>query len=169
MMTATDPNTSDAKCSASASSAWLLVSRAVRCSARARQKLTAISTSRTTNGTADSVGGGRAVAQMAPGLDHDAAGQHIEHRDHAERRQALDLAVAVVMFLVGGRSETRTTSQVMTVATRSTEQCSASEISARLPMATPTTNLIAAMLALAKIEIAAARDFAGDGSLMGAV
>ena len=57
-MTALDPNTSEAKCSASASSAWLLVSSAVRCSARARQKLTAISTTRTTNGTAESVGGG---------------------------------------------------------------------------------------------------------------
>ena len=41
------------------------------------------------------------------------------------------------------------------VATRSTELCSASEISARLPIATPTTNLIAAMLALAIIETAA--------------
>ena len=46
----------------------------------------------------------------------------------------------------------------MTVATRSTEECSASEISARLPMAMPTTNLAAAMPALAKIEIAATRD-----------
>ena len=44
----------------------------------------------------------RAFAQMAPGLHQDAAGQHIEHRDDAERRQALDLAVAVMMFLVGG-------------------------------------------------------------------
>ena len=44
----------------------------------------------------------RAFAQAAPGFDQDAARQHIEHRDHAERRQALDLAVAVMMFLVGG-------------------------------------------------------------------
>ena len=44
----------------------------------------------------------RAFAQAAPGFDQDAAGQHIEHRDDAERRQALDLAVAVMMFLVGG-------------------------------------------------------------------
>ena len=41
------------------------------------------------------------------------------------------------------------------VATTSTEECSASEISARLPMAMPTANLVAAMPALAKIEIAA--------------
>jgi len=38
---------------------------------------------------------------------------------------------------------------------RSTELCSASEISARLPIATPTTNLTAAMLALATMETAA--------------
>ena len=57
-MTATEPSTSEAKCSASAASAWLLVSRAARCSARARQKLTTISTSSTTNGIAESVGGG---------------------------------------------------------------------------------------------------------------
>ena len=43
----------------------------------------------------------------------------------------------------------------MTVATTSTEECKASEISARLPMAMPTANLAAAMPALAKIEIAA--------------
>ena len=43
----------------------------------------------------------RAFAQAAAGLDQDAARQHIEHRDDAERRQALDLAVAVMMFLVG--------------------------------------------------------------------
>jgi hypothetical protein len=44
------------------------------------------------------------------------------------------------------------------VATTSTEECSASEISARLPIAAPTTNLATAMPALAKIEIAATRD-----------
>jgi len=44
------------------------------------------------------------------------------------------------------------------VAATSTEECSASEISARLPMAIPTTNLAVAMPALAKIEIAATRD-----------
>ncbi|GAB1716595.1 MAG: hypothetical protein NTAFB05_16370 [Nitrobacter sp.] len=49
----------------------------------------------------------------------------------------------------------RTTIQVATVATRSTELCRASEINARLPIATPTTNLIAAMLALAIIETVA--------------
>ena len=46
----------------------------------------------------------------------------------------------------------------MTVATTSTEECSASEISARLPMAMPTTNFAAAMAALAKTDIAATRD-----------
>src|SRR4051812_24728454 len=57
----------------------------------------------------------------------------------------------------------------MTVATRSTEECSASEISARLPMATPTTNLVAAMPALAKIEIAATRVLTlAMGALIGA-
>src|SRR4051794_6629009 len=56
----------------------------------------------------------------------------------------------------------------MTVATRSTEECSASEISARLPIATPTTNLVAAMPALAKIEIAATRVLTVTmGALMG--
>src|ERR1700712_2645717 len=43
----------------------------------------------------------------------------------------------------------------MTVATRSRDECSASEISASEPIAIPTTNLAAAMPALAKIEIAA--------------
>ena len=46
------------------------------------------------------------------------------------------------------------------VATTSTDEWRASEISARLPMATPTTNLATAMPALAKIEIAATRDLA---------
>ncbi len=41
------------------------------------------------------------------------------------------------------------------VATRSTEECRASEISASEPMAMPTTSLAAAMLPLARIEIAA--------------
>ena len=41
------------------------------------------------------------------------------------------------------------------VATTSTEECRASEISARVPIAMPTANLAAAMPALAKIEIAA--------------
>ncbi|BCA02738.1 hypothetical protein BDS110ZK25_07610 [Bradyrhizobium diazoefficiens] len=41
------------------------------------------------------------------------------------------------------------------VATRSTEECRASEISASEPIATPTTNFAAAMLPLAKIEMAA--------------
>ena len=44
------------------------------------------------------------------------------------------------------------------VATTSTEECSASEISARLPMEMPTANFAAAIAALAKIEIAATRD-----------
>ena len=58
MMTATEPSTSEVKCSASAASAWLLVSRAVRCRARARQKFTAISITSTTKGTAETIGGG---------------------------------------------------------------------------------------------------------------
>ncbi len=57
-MTAKEPSTSDAKCSASAASAWLRVSRAARCSARARQKLTAMSMTSTTKGMAEMVGGG---------------------------------------------------------------------------------------------------------------
>jgi hypothetical protein len=47
------------------------------------------------------------------------------------------------------------------VATTSTDECRASEISARLPMAMPTTNLATAMPALTKIEIAATRDLVG--------
>ena len=43
----------------------------------------------------------------------------------------------------------------MTVATTSTEECRASEISASEPIAMPTANFAAAMPALAKIEIAA--------------
>src|SRR6476659_3880028 len=46
----------------------------------------------------------------------------------------------------------------MMVATRSIEECSASEISASEPIAMPTTNLAAAMPPLAKIEIAATVD-----------
>src|ERR1700731_2447138 len=46
----------------------------------------------------------------------------------------------------------------MRVATTSTEECRASEISARLPIAIPTTNLAAAMAPLANTEIAATRD-----------
>ena len=55
------------------------------------------------------------------------------------------------------------------VATRSIEECSASEISARLPIAMPTTNLAAAMPPLAKIEIAATEVLLGwdHGLLMG--
>ena len=100
-MTAIEPSTSEAKCSASAASAWLWVSRAVRCSARARQKLTAISISSTTKGIAESVGGGAPSRKPAPGFDQDAAGQHVKQRDDNERRQALELAVAVMMLLVG--------------------------------------------------------------------
>ena len=54
------------------------------------------------NGIADNVGGDSAFAQAAPGFDENAARQHIEHRDHAERGEAFELAVAVVMFLVRG-------------------------------------------------------------------
>src|SRR4051812_322339 len=46
----------------------------------------------------------------------------------------------------------------MTVATKSTELCSASEINAKLPMAIPTASLTEAMVKLATIEIAATRD-----------
>lgn len=42
-----------------------------------------------------------AVAQPAAGLDHDAAGEDIEQGDDAERRQALQLAVAVMVLGVG--------------------------------------------------------------------
>ena len=113
----------------------------------------------------------RAVAQMADGLDHDAAGQHIEQGDDAERRQALDLAVAVVMLLVGGLVGNPHHQPGDDGGDQIGQECSASEISARLPMATPTTNFTAAMLALAKIEIAATRDFsvATGGTLIGAV
>ncbi|MEY9430149.1 trehalose utilization protein [Bradyrhizobium ottawaense] len=52
-------------------------------------------------------------------------------------------------------SDTRTTAQVMMVATRSIEECRASEISASEPIAMPTANLAAAMPPLAKMEIAA--------------
>jgi hypothetical protein len=41
-------------------------------------------------------------AQTAPGFDENAARQHIEHRDHAERGEAFDLAMAVMMLRVGG-------------------------------------------------------------------
>ena len=99
-MTAIEPSTSEAKCSASAASAWLLVSRAVRCSARARQKFTAMSTTSTTKGIAEMRRRRRAFAQAAIGLDQDAAGEHVEQRDDAERGQALELAVAVMMLLV---------------------------------------------------------------------
>ena len=44
----------------------------------------------------------RALAQPAVGFDQDAARQHIEHRDHDQRRQAFELAVAVMMLRVGG-------------------------------------------------------------------
>ena len=44
----------------------------------------------------------RAFAQTAPGFDQNAAGQHVEQRDDAQRRNAFELAVAVMMFLVGG-------------------------------------------------------------------
>ena len=46
---------------------------------------------------------GCAFAQPAPGFDQDAAGQHVEQRDDKQRRQALELAVAVMMFLIGRR------------------------------------------------------------------
>src|ERR1700681_2948573 len=54
----------------------------------------------------------------------------------------------------------------MTVATRSTDECRASEISASEPIAMPTTNFAAAMPALAKIEIAATEDLTEWGLLM---
>ena len=101
-MTATEPSTSEAKCSASAASAWLLVSRAARCSARARQKFTAMSISSNDKRDRRDRRRWRAFAQTAVGFDQNAARQHIEQRDDAERRQALELAVAVMMFLVRG-------------------------------------------------------------------
>ena len=44
----------------------------------------------------------RTFAQPAVGFDQNAARQHIEHRDNAKRRQALELAMAIVMFVVCG-------------------------------------------------------------------
>ena len=44
----------------------------------------------------------RAFAQTAVGFDQNAARQHIEQRDNAERGYALQLAVAVMMLLVRG-------------------------------------------------------------------
>jgi hypothetical protein len=40
-------------------------------------------------------------AQAAEGFHQNTAGEHIEHRDDSERRHALELAVAVMVFLVG--------------------------------------------------------------------
>ena len=57
MMTAKEPSTSEAKCKASAARAWLLVSRAARWRAFARQKLTPISINKTAKGINDKVGG----------------------------------------------------------------------------------------------------------------
>ena len=45
----------------------------------------------------------RAFAQAAPGCDQDAARQHIKQGDDAERGDALELAMAVLMLLVGGQ------------------------------------------------------------------
>ena len=53
------------------------------------------------------------------------------------------------------------------VAITSTEECSASEISASEPIAMPTANFAAAMLALAKIEIAATLVLMEAGLVMG--
>ncbi len=100
-MTAIEPSTSEAKCRASAASAWL--------EGRARgavQRPGAPEIDRDVDHQhheRDRRDRRRrhAVAQAAPGGDQDAAGQHIEHRDDTERRQALDLAVAVMMLLVG--------------------------------------------------------------------
>src|SRR6266702_3893046 len=78
MITANEPSTSEAKCRASAASAWLLVSRAARCSARARHRFTTMSITSTTNGTAVMVGGG-----------------------DPERGDALQLAMAVMVLVVG--------------------------------------------------------------------
>ena len=99
-MTAMEPSTSEAKCSASAASAWLRVARAVRCSARARQKFTAISITSTTK---ESPRASAAARPRAGGsrIDQNAAGQHVEQGDDEQRRQALELAVAVMMFLIG--------------------------------------------------------------------
>ena len=53
------------------------------------------------------------------------------------------------------------------VAITSTEECRASEISASEPIAMPTANFAAAMLALAKIEIAATLVLMEVGLVMG--
>ena len=99
-MTAIEPSTSEAKCSASAASAWLAVARAARCSAQARHRLTRDIEQQHRERNDRQHRRRRALAQPAPGGDQDAARQHIEHRDDAERGQAFDLAVAVMMFLV---------------------------------------------------------------------
>jgi len=46
--------------------------------------------------------GRRAFAQPAIGFDQNAARQHIKHRDHAERGEAFELAMTVMMLGVGG-------------------------------------------------------------------
>jgi len=102
MMTASEPSMSEAKCSASAASAWLLVSRAVRCSARARQKFTAISISSTMKGMVEITGAGTPSRSRPKALDQDAAGQNIEQGGDPERGEALELAVAVMMLVIGG-------------------------------------------------------------------
>ncbi len=101
----------------------------------------------------------RAFAQAAVSLDQDAAGEHIEHGDDAERREALDLAVAVMMLVVrrpvghphhhpgdDGRD------QIDRAVQRFGDQRERCRSRPR------PTNLAAAMPPLAKIEIAATRD-----------
>ena len=108
------------------------------------------------------------LAQPAPGFHQNAAGQHVEQRDDEQRRQALELAVAVMMFLVGrliGHPDHQPGDDG--VAITSTEECRASEISASEPIAMPTANFAAAMPALAKIEIAATLVLMEEGNVMG--
>ncbi|MEY9570555.1 hypothetical protein ABH978_006394 [Bradyrhizobium ottawaense] len=101
MITANEPITSEAKCSASAASAWLsgLARGAV-------QGAGAPEIDDDVDHQHDERHGrnGRrrgSLAQPAVGLDQDAAGKHVEQGGHTERRDALQLAVAVMVLLVG--------------------------------------------------------------------
>ena len=100
----------------------------------------------------------RAFAQAAPGFDQNAAGQHIEQGDDAERRQALELAVAVMMLVVRrlvGNPHHRPGDDGGDQVDRAVQRFGDQR---QLPMEMPTANFAAAIAALAKIEIAATRD-----------
>ena len=92
-----------------------------------------------------------------------------------QRREVLDLAVAVGVLAVGGPAETRTAKSVTTAATRSRPEWAASERMPRLPVITPTTSLNSVRKMAAITELSAAPFFsrsavwlfaAGPGSLL---